>query len=153
MFCCPTPLPYQVPGRLMSCWVSACYACWFHARNVIEYLWFALCLCLGQSKIRQASSGRVIFEWSKWSFFLLKYLLNPEGAAKAQSVVSLTCRLNNPVSVAPCKWYVADRYWIELPCLSIDHNQFGRSEITVHFTDIFCYHSTITTLFHTHLLT
>ena len=60
VFCCPTPLPYQVPGRLMSCWVSACYACWFHAQNVIEYLWLAQCLCLEQSKIRQASSGRVV---------------------------------------------------------------------------------------------
>ena len=27
---------YQVPGRLMSCWVSACYTCLFPARNVID---------------------------------------------------------------------------------------------------------------------
>ena len=48
------------PGRLMLCWVSACYACWFHARYVIEYLWLAQCLCLEQSKIRQTSSGHVV---------------------------------------------------------------------------------------------
>ena len=40
--------------------MSVCYACWFHARNVIEYLWLAQCLCLEQSKIRQASSGQGI---------------------------------------------------------------------------------------------
>ena len=60
VFCCLTPLPYQVPGSMMSCWVSACYACWFHARYVIEYLWLAQCLCLEQSKIRQTSSGHGI---------------------------------------------------------------------------------------------
>ena len=27
-----------------SCWVSACYACWFHARYVMEYLWLAQCM-------------------------------------------------------------------------------------------------------------
>ena len=58
----------------MSCWVSACYACWFHARNVIEYLWLAQCLCLEQSKIRQTSSGRVVFDviWLIYTFCCFK---------------------------------------------------------------------------------
>ena len=40
-----------------------------------------------------------------------------------------------------------------LPHLSNDRNQFGRAEITVDFMNFFCNHSTITTLFHTNLLT
>ena len=38
VFCCSTPLPYQVPGHLMSCWVSTCYACWFHARYICHWI-------------------------------------------------------------------------------------------------------------------
>ena len=55
-----------------SCWVSACYACWFHARFVIEYLWLALCLCLEQPKIRQTSSGRAVLTYL--------FLFTPGGA-------------------------------------------------------------------------
>ena len=46
-------------------------------------------------------------------------------------------RMDNPVTVAPHYWYVADRDWIELPCLSINCNQFGHTKITLDFTHIF----------------
>ena len=48
---------------------------------------------------------------------------------------------------------LVDRDWMVLSCLSIDHNQFGRAEITVDFIIFFGNHSTITTLFPTYLLT
>ena len=45
--------------------------------------------------------------------------------------------LNNPVSVAPCYWFVANRDWIKVPRISINRGHFGHAEIMVCFTLIF----------------
>ena len=135
MFCCPTPLPYQIPVRLMSCWVSACYACWFHARNVIEYLWLAQCLLFGtiEDTPNIIRTGCILFYFFVSFFFVYNNLLNFN-------------LLNWFLKTSSKLFYLGSLLWIlkSSPIL----NSFHSWKLNYHWWFCWCPHISYGTIYH-----